>query len=91
MLALELHVKKNPSEVDKILAFLTGQGYAYAHLFKPRLMSKRKPEFVKIPLSELENYSAKNHKMVVFTFDWFFSAGDLTQSSVNLVNRSLNR
>ncbi len=69
MLALELHVKKNPSEVGKILAFLTGQGYAYAHLFKPRLMSKRKPEFVKIPLSELENYSAKNHKMVVFTFD----------------------
>jgi FkbM family methyltransferase len=69
MLVLEFHVKKDKTKTDAILSFLAAQGYGYAHIFKPNFFSRAKPKFVKVPLSGLENYPTKNHKMVVFTFD----------------------
>ena len=69
ILVLEFHVKKDKTKTDGILSFLAAQGYGYAHIFKPKFFSRAKPKFVKVPLSGLENYPTKNHKMVVFTFD----------------------
>ena len=67
ILALELHVKKNAAEAKQILELLIDQGYEYAYLLRPRLFSKIKAAFVKVPLREFVTYSPKNHKMVVFT------------------------
>ena len=69
MLALEFQVKKHKEKTDEIVAFLTAQGYSYAHIFKPKIFSRKKPCFMKIPLQGFENYPPKNHKMVLFTFD----------------------
>lgn len=69
ILAIELHVRRDQSKADAILAFLSKQGYGYAHIFKPKLFSLNKPRFIKIPISEFKDYPVKNHKIVAFTFD----------------------
>ena len=69
ILAIELHVRKDQSKTDSILAFLSRQGYGYAHIFKPKIFSINRPRFIKIPISEFSSYPVKNHKLVAFTFD----------------------